>query len=179
MPSPREDDVAIEAAASEHVPNRTMVLTSMTAHYYCSNPECYSHPCDWDGWTDLAATPRPTPAASDERVEAARRSSGVSPTIEHELSACEHALAEALGEVDVLRAAEAEAQRELTEARQDRDDFRDQSNFLHAEVERLREPLNDCKIVLGSFPTASWLPDHRRAYEKAAAALAPQEPTEP
>jgi len=44
-------------------------------------------------------TADPTPPAGF------KRSSGASPNIEHELMACEHALHEALGEVDVTRSA--------------------------------------------------------------------------
>ena len=53
------------------------------------------------------------------------RSSGVSPNIEHELMACEHALAEALGEVDVTRAA-------LDEVTAERDRLREAIDYaLH------------------------------------------------
>jgi len=48
----------IDAAAKvdkpeQHIPNRSIVLTSFPPQYYCSNPKCYSHTCDWSGWTDV------------------------------------------------------------------------------------------------------------------------------
>lgn len=43
--------VATLTEDQEHIPNRSMVLTSNPPQFYCSNPNCYSHRCDWEGWT--------------------------------------------------------------------------------------------------------------------------------
>ena len=43
----------VPGEVSSHIPNRMVMLDSNPAQWYCSNPDCYSHECEWGGWTDV------------------------------------------------------------------------------------------------------------------------------